>query len=858
MQPPREDTLEVDSLEDSVRGLAQHMPLLARTEVPCSEAVFASSRRDPRLQCPPSQDGSQRTLAEHLEVLAPDSVEYQTADMHLEAQNSTHSSSETIRQIWGLRVAQAPTSTRDGKTKKLQAKVDDDVAAPSETMQGIKALATMPARRASKDFMSLKSIADQLVHQELFLVHKLHSSPARHTPQTKRNSTTEGYSAPARSIVHKAVWDRVLALPDAAPARVWQSILTPPAPLFAQALAAQDKWEVARIFRRLSQAQQSLEQFPVAQYPQGLHSSEVSDSVVVQSESVSSDAAQQSEPSVEVLPQPPRTPGSDKSVWRELLLSTTDADGQRVVRSVWAATVGLTKLAKGTSEKHSSQNAWQKKSSAMLDLQAAVQDLTRQSSSSSKKQLENAKWGDHEAHRSALYKYRARLSEIKGLAAAFEGPLGPMATPQWLASAAASKGSTSGPIDTAAVRPVTTYTLPSLNGNLAGVPSQSQTPEWLHARMAHAWAQLGVAGVMSSGEEANSRGSSTASAVWTALFYSHSAMQQPDAAAQNVLDSDSSGPGPLRYFEFEEEVLFTWDLLVSADARVSRQLHEPIDGMGGAVWQVLLDEAALRTHAVQRAWGLHVHTAHEHAPRPADLYCYQAAPIHRGVPRRRSEVLEVWTALQHGLQLAGGRGALEGGAGAVGGNRFSAVRDSMDQLARSAMESMDQTPSQVPGGSNGSWRSNGVYGAHSSASERRSWQQHSNRLSAAAARKLRARAEVLRDIWDDLDQEWVQKEGAQVVQKPRTPQSVSVLNDSIGVFSFLPEDLDACIKQCASPCFLLAILGLAQLCPFLPAQLMHRSVCTLPSFLGSFLAYESGESAACQAAYSSLLRMQLS
>ena len=486
------------SVAVKVADLAQYMPVLARTSVPCADVVFAKHRTDSELQ--PVRHSA--AIAEHLTVYtgAPQQAAHTTGSLD----------SDFVRRIWGMPVANldatTPDTQKDSRSKEATHAFSTDA----------KCLASMPARRVTRDFMAVQRFATQL---------PTHSSG--------------GVADTAAAFVYRAVWARIRVLPSAGPARVWEQTLTQPASLLARVLSASSRWEAARSLQALDSAQKALEKRHAQSRALGsVQASLPSASDLRQDEAASApDSGQVS---------------SQNAVWQALSGFTTDAGGCRAVRQAWASTTGLAKLSKRAVRSSSRQ----KNAAAMIDLQLAVQDM------GDTKVAEGPRWADHRTLRAALYAAESRYNSIKNLPPALQGPLGPLATPRWLASAVASKSNAAGKVSHA-VGP--SYDLPAL-------PSAAQTPEWLHARISHAWVDLAVkigdhsalsrAGGAAAGTSHLGSSGKLAS-VWNDLLPPQSLGEGTDSFTSS--QSEQSLPGPLRRYEFEEEVLFALDSLASGE-----------------------------------------------------------------------------------------------------------------------------------------------------------------------------------------------------------------------------------------------------------------------------------------------------
>lgn len=691
------------SLVEKVEQLAQYMPILAHTEVPCADAVFAKRRRDCQPQSPAKNSPS---IAEHLKMF--------TQTPHQAAQNTVSPDSDVVRQVWGL-----PIVT-----------LDDGAG----VAQNGRCLASMPARKVTRDFLAVQHFAEQLPH---------------HASGSNSQATV--------AFVYNAVWDRMLVLRSAAPARVWEQMLTQPASMFAHALSVQGRWETAKTFHALSITQQSLEEW-------GLQSrGSVSVSEVPQS------AAPSAAPREDVVSDP-KDAVSEMSVWQLLSRSATDADGQRAVRCVWAATTGLAKLSKGAASNNSRRIAWQKASPALLDLQLAVQDMSEK-----KRPAENPKWGDHRAHRTALHMAKSRVNEIKGFPPPLEGPLGPFATPAWLVSAASTSPRTAG----------SAYQLPALQASGA-LQSTSQTPEWLQAKIAHAWSGLRVvrgehSDVSQAAAAVDGGVTQALPSVWSELLPSDLLGEHSDTLSSSK--SEQSVPGPLRHYEFEEEVLFAWDSIASGehlnvtDLRSQRDVT-PIDGMGVQVWDTLLNDAALLSHRIKQVWSC-AHAAASVSKQRVQQYSYPFMPaLNSSMSRRRAAALKAWAALQSGA----GQKSMPS-SGGVRGSRFNVIRDSMDVAAKSSLDSIDQIETakvqRVP--------------IHSSSrTAQLLWQRHCNQVSAGAAKQLRSRADSFSAVWPAWDESWLKSSK----EMPVDTLKGSAPAATIDVFSVVPEDSNAAFRRC--------------------------------------------------------------
>jgi hypothetical protein len=300
------------SLVEKVEQLSQFMPILARTEVPCADAVFATSCKDAHLQPHLSRNA---TVAEHLQVFS-----------HPPQQAGCSTTlPAVIRQIWGVpdttpvvAVADTPTDTDKDSIKEKR-----------------RSLASMPAGRITRDFVAVQRFTEQLPQ---------HGS---------------GSAATAAGIVCNAIWKRTLTLPGADPARVWEHVLTQPAALFARARASQGRWETGRCLRELARSQGLLEQWGKRR-------------TAAESAAEAMEASPASVPRGEGVQVGARCSAAQRTVWEGLCVSATDAEGLLAVRTAWAAMVGLAKLAK---VKSSRLSAWEKASPALVDLQQAVRDM---------------------------------------------------------------------------------------------------------------------------------------------------------------------------------------------------------------------------------------------------------------------------------------------------------------------------------------------------------------------------------------------------------------------------------------------------------------------------------------------------
>ena len=706
-------------VDEKVAYLAQYMPVLARTAVPCSDAVFAAHRTASQLQ---ELASPRPAVAEHLTVFAE---KPQQATLTVAS-----SDSDLVRQIWGL-----PIANLDETMRKSQKGGSREKGTAGACRTSVGCLVGMPARKVTRDFMAVHSVAQQLP-----------------------SHACGGVAEAAASLVYNAVWARIYALPSAAPARVWEQILTQPACMFARTLSAPNRWEAARSLQTLAGAQQALEK-PA---PQQLACASVPDSVPEPAEGASAVLQNQADSVSDT-----KQVSSHQSVWQVLSKGVTDADGQRAVRGAWAATTGLAKMSRATNRSSSKQKA----AAAMLDLQLAVQDLGE------KQPAERPKWGDHQALRAAVHAADCRFNAIKNLPPPLEGPLGPYSTPRWLASAAASKGGRAG------TSPRTSRT----SSELTALQSARESPEGLHAEVAHIWAHLGVntaeqGAVSEAGDAAGGGSSQKLASVWSELLPPQPLGVSIDSSSSSQTEQESD-PGPLRHYEFEEEVLFVFDSLASGEVpRVAGPCPgrdvTPIDGMGGQVWGSLLDDAAILAHRIKKVWANAREAAVDLEQLPVQNYSYPArALLQQRMSRRSAGALKAWATLQENSGQHNGSPS-----GGVGGSRFSVIRDSMDVAAQRSVGCSDQA--QMP-------QANGSSKHNVSSTERLLWQKHCNQVAAAAARRLHARADRFRDVWSQWDESWL-KSSTEVVEDEGTG-GLHVPN--IDVFSQLPEDSNAAFRR---------------------------------------------------------------
>eukprot|EP00892_Ulva_mutabilis_P007120 jgi/Ulvmu1/4780/UM020_0065.1 len=620
-----------------------------------------------------------------------------------------------------------------------------------EPHQG-EALHSMPSRRATRDFYARKDVQAAV---------------------SSRSCSVPGWGGmPVSSAA--ASWQRLLLLPPQTEACTWEALLSRPADtamcaFHGGSIAARSDG-VLRITNSLQQLQRQEAGGLAAdqQWANGAgregHSAWRAADADQQSTACDVDAVRES--------------------WATLERGT-DASGVHMVRTAWIAALGRLQTVSAAAPE-AKQGA-----GAPGELQAALHGLQ----ASQQRARAQPQWGDHAAVRERVHTESARASAIEGAADPHPGSMGVLGTPRWLQQ-------TSPRACPAGEQPSgSNYSLGMVHEAECSKQHGAGMGDGQQAAIAHAWTRM-LQGAAVWDTQSGACGSAPAATgsglepegVWAALLREHGPLW---TSVARMLQGGplASEPAPLAACRLAPKAHAAWDGLLSGAAAAVEVPQSRIDLvarlpplLGAArapaaaqhVWELMVTNEVLLGVRTRRCWRV-LGDVYAVTPTDAHMYVHASRVVQaEGLQWRAAGIKGAWGALSGpsaGLRSQGGE------LRSLGGSRFGVRRSRPAAIASASLdeEAAVSTPHSSRKGRNAS-----DAGLHDEEGMRR----HSNRIAAAAAAELHARAARFDQEWARWDERWVPA-GASTRQRAPAARSGSAPKEYVSVFSYVPADVEA-------------------------------------------------------------------